>query len=137
MLAAGLSRGQIAERLGISPLSVKSRLASAYKVLGVQGRRRPGAAAVTVAALGGQIQLPQTAAVRMLTPRQAQIVRLIATGMSNAEIAALLTLSQDTIRSHVRGALERAGARDRVHLVALAIASGVVAPRRRVEGAAA
>jgi PAS domain S-box-containing protein len=53
-----------------------------------------------------------------LTPREDEVVRLVALGRTNNEIAAHLHLSPETIRSHVRNAMEKTGARNRAHLVA-------------------
>jgi PAS domain S-box-containing protein len=53
-----------------------------------------------------------------LTPREDEIVRLVALGRTNNEIAAQLHLSPETVRSHIRNAMEKTGARNRAHLVA-------------------
>lgn len=55
----------------------------------------------------------------MLTPRQTEILALTAQGYSNAEIAAELGTSLETVKTHMRKALERLGARNRTHAVAL------------------
>jgi PAS domain S-box-containing protein len=53
-----------------------------------------------------------------LTAREAQVVRLIAGGLDTAEIAATLHVSPNTVRSHVRNAMSKLGARTRAQLVA-------------------
>ena len=53
-----------------------------------------------------------------LSPRELQIVRLIARGESGPEIAAELHIAHDTVRTHVRNAMKKVGARSRAHLVA-------------------
>jgi DNA-binding CsgD family transcriptional regulator len=59
-----------------------------------------------------------------LTPREHEIVRLIAAGASGPEIAAELNISHDTVRTHARNAMGKMGARSRAHLVAKALAEG-------------
>jgi DNA-binding NarL/FixJ family response regulator len=60
-----------------------------------------------------------------LTDREREIVTLVATGRSNAEIAELLVLSPDTVRTHVSRAMVKLAARDRAQLVVFAIQSGL------------
>jgi len=64
-----------------------------------------------------------------LTDREREMVAWVATGRSNGEIAGVLHLSPDTVRTHVSRAMVKLGARDRAQLVVFAIESGL-----RVEG---
>ena len=60
-----------------------------------------------------------------LTDREREIVALVATGMSNAEIADRLTLSPLTVKTHANHAMTKLGARDRAQLVVLAYQAGL------------
>ena len=60
-----------------------------------------------------------------LTDREREILGWVATGRSNAEIAAELVVSPDTVRTHVSRAMVKLGARDRAQLVVFAIESGL------------
>jgi DNA-binding NarL/FixJ family response regulator len=77
---------------------------------------------------GGASQLSAPASLEELTPRELEVFKLIARGMSNAEIAAELVVSETTVKTHVARVLMKLGVRDRVQAVVLAYESGVVAP---------
>ena len=85
--------------------------------------RMPSAAAVGASA--GR----RADGVGALTPRQREVLLLIARGLSNSEIEAELGITRATCRSHITALLARLGARDRAQLVIAAYEAGLISPR--------
>jgi DNA-binding NarL/FixJ family response regulator len=63
-----------------------------------------------------------------LTPREREVVALIASGLSNGEISGQIYVSQSTVKTHTARAMTKLGARDRAQLVVFAYQAGLVRP---------
>jgi DNA-binding NarL/FixJ family response regulator len=61
-----------------------------------------------------------------LTPREVDVLRLIVGGNANKQIAAQLSLSEETVKSHIRNILAKLGANDRTHAVAIGLKRGII-----------
>lgn len=71
-------------------------------------------------------EIAEHAADETLTPREIDVLRLVAGGNANKEIAAQLSLTEETVKSHVRNILSKLGANDRTHAVAIGVKRGFI-----------
>jgi DNA-binding NarL/FixJ family response regulator len=91
----------------------------------------PAAQRQVVAALSEPAAAPAAAAPELpdeLTPREAEVLALIAEGLTNSEIAERLVVSAATVKSHVNHIFAKIGARDRAQAVVYAYANGIAQP---------
>ena len=63
---------------------------------------------------------------QLLTPREREVMTLVAAGFKTSELAERLIVSPETIKSHVQNAMAKLGAYTRAHAVAIALVSGQV-----------
>jgi len=75
---------------------------------------------------GGVTHRPEARAAEILSAREREVLGLVAMGRSSGEIAEALVVARSTVESHVRRCLEKLGARNRAHAIALALARGEV-----------
>jgi DNA-binding NarL/FixJ family response regulator len=88
----------------------------------------PSVTKMMIAEFTGRARLSPPPELGTLTPREAEVLLLVASGLANSEIAARLYLAEQTVKSHVSSVLLKLGLRDRVQAVILAYESGLVVP---------
>src|SRR5262245_13184996 len=83
---------------------------------------------------GGRKRIPADVAAEMaehfedstLTPREIEVLRLVAAGNANKMVADNLGISEETVKAHVRSILSKLGANDRTHAVTIAVKRGII-----------
>ncbi|MFD8952222.1 response regulator [Streptomyces xanthophaeus] len=119
-LSAGAS-GFVLKRLPVRQIAEAVRVVAAGEaILFPAALRRM----VAVRPLGSAEALPRAA----LTEREEEVLRLMATGLSNPDIAQSLVVSLETVKTHVGNVLTKLGAQNRTHAVVIAYESGLVVP---------
>ena len=107
----------------------ESRLVAAIRVVAEGGSMFAASATRRlVQEFARQRPAPAPAAMELLTDRETEVLRLVARGMSNAEIAEELVVTENTVKTHVARTLAKLGVRDRVQAVVLAYEAGLVRP---------
>lgn len=102
-------------------------LAAVHAVAAGQARLDPGVTAGVVAQLRRSGRLPRNPErLESLTPREREVLALLARGLSNTEVAAELFVSPGTVKTHVAAVLAKLGVRDRLQAVVVAYESGLV-----------
>jgi DNA-binding NarL/FixJ family response regulator len=91
-----------------------------------QGLIDPQVTRRTIRRFAGLVSRPAPAELELLTPREHEVLRHVARGLSNAEIARALTVGQGTVKTHVARVLAKLGLRTRVHLVIYAYEHGLL-----------
>ncbi|MCC7052143.1 MAG: response regulator transcription factor [Gemmatimonadaceae bacterium] len=79
-----------------------------------------------IIAPGIALKLAEHVAADALTPRQEEVLQLVALGKTNLEIADTIFISEGTVKAHVRAILHKLGARDRTQAITVAIRRGLV-----------
>ena len=104
-------------RAYLSKVMLRRELLDTIRAVHAGQKRLSGEAAAEIA---------EHAADDALTPREIDVLRLVAVGNANKEIGALLSLTEVTVKSHVKNILAKLGANDRTHAVTIALKRGII-----------
>jgi DNA-binding NarL/FixJ family response regulator len=123
-LAAGAS-GFLLKRTGPEEL-----IAAVHTIAGGEALLSPSVTRRVIEEMGGRPSLgtPDGERLSELTAREREVLELIASGCTNAEIAERLVIEESTVKTHVKRVLMKLGLRDRVQAVILAYETGLVRP---------
>ncbi|MDN5764572.1 MAG: response regulator transcription factor [Humibacillus sp.] len=128
-LTKDAGRGEIAAaiRAAAAGQSVLDRAVQA-RLVSAAVNRSAVLASPTAPPAAGSAGAPTTSAVDGLTPRESEVLALIAEGLSNREIARRLFVSEATVKTHINNLFAKAHLRDRAHAVSYAYTHGLVTP---------
>ena len=104
-------------RAYLSKVMLRRELLDTIRAVHAGQKRLSGEAAAEIA---------EHAADDALTPQEIDVLRLVAVGNANKEIGALLSLTEVTVKSHVKNILAKLGANDRTHAVTIALKRGMI-----------
>jgi DNA-binding NarL/FixJ family response regulator len=108
------------------------RLFDAVRVIAAgQALLAPGVTRRLISQFAGQQAKPHSLppkALAALTPRETQVLLLLAEGLSNPEISVRLVVTEETVKTHVSRVLGKLGLRDRTQAVVVAYETGLVVP---------
>ncbi|MFG2532774.1 response regulator transcription factor [Streptomyces sp. NPDC048516] len=122
LLAEGSKTPEIADQLGVSEVTVRGYVLRLRRALDARTTAQCIHRAHQLGLLDDLMKTPA----RRLLPQEMQVLRMVASGRTNSEIAAVLRRPEYTVAEQVRQLRARLGARDRGHAVALAMAQGVL-----------
>ena len=107
------------------------RLADAVRVVAAgEALLAPSVTRRLIAELAARRSAAPAASVAVLTPREREVLVLVAQGLSNTEVADRLVLAEQTVKSHVSRVFTKLGVRDRAQAIVHAYESGLVVPGR-------
>lgn len=122
-LAAGASGFMLKNADADSLVAGLRQVHEGYALLAPEVTRRVIEARLGEGATGATASDPR---LELLTPREGEVVVQVAHGLSNAEIAAALFVSEATVKTHISNSLTKLDLRDRVQLVAFAYEAGLI-----------
>jgi DNA-binding NarL/FixJ family response regulator len=123
-LRAG-ARGYLTKDAGLAEIARAVHAAAAGQGLLDPTVQAALLAAASSPAAGRSDRAPNTPAPDELTPREVEVLALIAQGLSNSEIAATLVVSEATVKTHINHVFSKIGARDRAQAVHYAYTHGI------------
>lgn len=123
-LPLGLTTHAIAEQLGVGDETVKTHRGELIARL----EARNGTHALTIAYEQGLLRLPSSNLRPLLSRQETRVLRLIASGNENEEIAAQLDIGAETVKTHRGNVAKKLDARNACQMVARAYESGVLKP---------
>jgi DNA-binding NarL/FixJ family response regulator len=124
LTARGLSTADVAATLFISEATMKTHLARLMVKLGVREKAQAVAAFYQFAARSEQTPTPVE--IVQLTPREREVLILVAEGLSNADVAAQLSIGEVTVRTHLARVLTKLGVQEKSQAVTIAYKTGLV-----------